>query len=156
MNLHRVACLFALALCVACGSIGPIGPFAGGRLSGEEGDWPTDWNGASDVMQIQLETALEDPGSVNLWLAVVDGEAYVASSLLSGANDPDEREWVRSVGVDPRVRVRIDGVVYTARLESVSDDSVKARVFEAFRVKYPHLEESRGEGARYFRIASRS
>ena len=156
MNIHKVACLFVLALCVACGSIGPIGPLSGGRLSGQEGDWPTDWNSVSDVMQIQLETVLEDPESVNLWLAVVDGDAYVASSLLSGAKDPEERAWVRNIGIDPRVRVRIDGVVYAARLESVSDDSVKARVFEAFRVKYPHLEESRGEDARYFRIASRS
>jgi hypothetical protein len=145
-----------LALCVACGSIGPIGPLSGGRLSGQEGDWPTDWNSVSDVVQIQLETALEDPESVNLWLVVVDGDAYVASSLLSGTKDPEVRAWVRNIGIDPRVRVRIDGVVYAARLESVADDSVRARVFEAFRVKYPHLEESRGEDARYFRIASRS
>jgi hypothetical protein len=107
-------------------------------------------------MQIQLEVALADPYSVNLWLAVVDGEAYLASSLLSGATNPELREWIQSIAIDPRVRVRIDGVVYPARLEIVSDPSQKARVFEAFRVKYPHLKESRGEAARYFRIANRS
>ena len=156
MSLHRFACLFVLALCVACGSIGPIGPLSGGRLSGQEGDWPTDWNSGATEGSVENLSLLEDPESVNLWLVVVDGDAYVASSLLSGTKDPEVRAWVRNIGIDPRVRVRIDGVVYAARLESVSDDSVKARVFEAFRVKYPHLEKSRGEDARYFRIASRS
>ena len=152
MRVRRIACLLMVVLCVACG---PIGPFSGGRLSGDEGEWPSDWKSATEVAQIQLETEPSDPHSVNLWLAVVDGEAFVATSLLSGVDDPEERAWVSNIETDPRVRVRIEGIVYPARLESVDDASRKARVFEAFRLKYPHLEESRCEAARYFLIVAR-
>lgn len=145
--------LFALLLCLGCG---PIGPFSGGRLSGEEQGWPEDWNRIADVTQIQLETGQKDLHSVNLWIVVVDDEAYVATSLLVGTEVPEEREWVRNVKADPRVRIRIDETVYLARLETVTDSSLTARVFDAFHLKYPQLEEARGEAARYFRIVKRA
>jgi hypothetical protein len=135
---------------------GPVGPFSGGRLSGEEQGWPEDWNRFADVKQIQLETDQKDPHSVNLWVVVVDGEAYVATSLRVGTEVPEEREWVRNITADPRVRIRIDGTLYLARLEALADSSLKARVFDAFHLKYPELEESRGDAARYFRIAKRA
>jgi len=145
--------LFVLLLSLGCG---PIGPFSGGRLSGEEQGWPEDWNRVADVTQIQLETGQKDLHSVNLWVVVVDDEAYVATSLFTGTEVPEEREWVRNVTVDPRVRIRVDGTLYLARLETFTDSSLKARVFDAFYLKYPQLEESRGEAARYFRIARRA
>ncbi len=145
--------LFVLLLCMGCG---PIGPFSGGRLSGQEQGWPEDWNRYSEVKQIQLETGQKDPHSVNLWVVVVDHEAYVATSLLSGAEDPEDREWVRNVAADPRVRILVDGTLYLARLETLTDSSLMASVFDAFYLKYPQLEESRGEAARYFRIAKRA
>jgi hypothetical protein len=135
---------------------GPLGPFSGGRLSGDEGSWPEDWNRIADVTQIQLETGPKDPYSVNVWFVVVDDEPYLATSLLVGTEVPEEREWVRNVTVDPRVRIRIEGTLYQARLETVSDPTLRGRVFDAFYAKYPELEESRGDAARYFKVAKRS
>jgi hypothetical protein len=147
------ALLFVLLLGMGCG---PLGPFSGGRLSGDEGSWPADWNRIADVTQIQLETGPKDPYSVNLWFVVVDDEPYLATSLLMGTEAPEEREWVRNVTADPRVRIRIEGTLYQARLETVTDPNLRGRVFDAFYAKYPELEESRGDGARYFKVAKRS
>jgi len=134
---------------------GPIGPFSGGRLSGQEGDWPVDWKSAVDLTQIQLETAPDDPHSVNLWVVVIDSDAFIVTSLLVGTEVPEERAWVRNIASDPRIRVRVDGVVYPARLEPLEDAALKAQVFEAFRSKYPELKESRADAARFFRIVTR-
>lgn len=147
-----IALLLVVALCLGCG---PIGPFSGGRLSGEDEAWLADWSGVSDVTQIQLETNPDDPHSVNVWLVIVDREAYLATSLLIGTEVPEEREWVRNVTADSRVRLRIEGKLYSVRLETVAEDSLKARVFEAFQIKYPEIEASRGEAARFFRIVER-
>jgi hypothetical protein len=146
------AAVLALAMMMGCG---PIGPFAGGRLSGTEGSWPVDWDAAAELTQIQLETAIEDPTSINVWVVVLDTGAFLATSLLMGPEEPEERGWVRDVLVDPRVRVRVDGVVYPARLVVLDDPDQVAKVFEAFRTKYPELDETRGEGARFYRIAKR-
>ncbi len=144
---------FLLALSIGCG---PIGPFSGGRLSGQEGAWPQDWNRVADVMEVQLETGPEDPYSVNVWLVVVDREAYLATSLLMGTKVPEERKWVRNIAADPRVRIRIEGILYSARLEPVADSSSRARVLEAYQLKYPELDESRGGAARFFRVIERA
>jgi len=152
-SIRRFAFLVVLALSLGCG---PIGPFSGGRLSGDEGNWPQDWSRFADVTQIQLETGPKDPHSVNVWFVVVDDEAYLATSLLVGTEVPEEREWVRNVLADPRVRIRIEGTLYLARLEAVGDSTMKGRVFDAFKLKYPELEESRGDAARYFKVAKRS
>lgn len=144
-----IALLLAVVLCLGCG---PIGPFSGGRLSGEDAGWLADWSGVSEITQIQLETSPDDPHSVNVWVVVVDQEAYLATSLLIGTEVPEEREWVRNVTTDPRVRLRIEGRLYSAQLETVTDESLKARVFEAFLAKYPEIEASRGGAARFFRV----
>ena len=147
------AFLLVFIFCMGCG---PLGPFSGGRLSGDEGSWPEDWNRIADVPQIQLETDPKDPYSVNVWFVVVDDEAYLATSLLVGTEVPEERGWVRVVTSDPRFRIRIEGTLYQARLETVTDPTLKGRVFDAFYAKYPALEESRGDGARYFKVMKRS
>ena len=150
-DIRGIAFLFVLALCVGCG---PIGPFSGGRLSGDEAGWREDWNNIADVTQIQLETGSEDPHSVNLWVVVVDNDAYVATSLLMGSEVPEEREWVRNVAADPNVRIRAEGNVYSARLETVDDSILRARLLEAYQLKYPELKESRGAAARFYRFVS--
>lgn len=148
-SLRGAAALVALAFCLGCG---PVGPFSGGRLSGEDGGWPENWNRVSEVMQIQLETLPDDPHSVNLWFVVVDQDAFLATSLLMGTEVPEERAWVQNVRADPRVRIRIDGIVYPARIETFTDSSLRSRVFEAFRSKYSDLKEARGAAARFFRV----
>ena len=104
----------------------------------------------------QLETRPEDPHSINIWFVVVDGQAFVATSLLLGPEVPEEREWVRNVDLDPRVRLRLKGVVYPARLEVLEDRELRNRALDAFRAKYPELDPERGSGARFFRVAARN
>jgi len=140
-------------LVIGCG---PIGPFSGGRLSGEQASWPGDWNAAASATQIQLETDPDDPHSVNLWVVVLEGEAFIVTSLLVGTQVPTERAWVRNIASDPRIRIRVDGIVYPARLHALEDSAQIANVFEAFRAKYPQLKESRAEGARFFQVVKRA
>lgn len=146
--------VLASVLATACG--GPVGPFAGGRLSGEEAGWPADWDALAAAEEIQLETGPDDPYSVNLWAVVVDGDPWVVSSLLMGPDEPEERRWVRNVEQDDRVRLRVDGVVHPARAVPVDDADVVGRVFEAFLAKYPSLDAERRSAARYFRLVPRS
>ena len=144
------ALILVSAISLACG--GPLGPFSGARLSGEEGEWPVDWAAVADVVEIQLESAPDDPYSVNLWFAVLHDDAYVVSSLLMGPDDPEERGWVKNVASDPQVRVRVGSIVYPARLEQIDDVELSRQVYLVFLEKYPQLDESRGDAARYFRI----
>ena len=142
----------ALAVSILTGCSNPIGPFSGGRLSGEEASWPPTWGAVADQAEAQLETRPEDPYSINIWFAVLDDHAYLSSSLLYGPHEPEEREWVRNVNADPRVRFRVAGFVYPARVEVVEDPALKARVLDAFRVKYPEMESERESAARVFRL----
>ncbi|MBW2388761.1 MAG: nitroreductase family deazaflavin-dependent oxidoreductase, partial [Deltaproteobacteria bacterium] len=121
------ALVIALAIALlstACGSFGPLGPISGGHLRGEVHAGPvTDWAFAQEIETVQLETNPESPHSVNTWIGIVEGHAYIPTSLILGPDDPREREWVANVVADPRVRVRIDGVVYELKVVRVEDAS---------------------------------
>ena len=150
-----VVALAAIGMAASLVGCGPIGPFSGGRLSGEAGSWPIDWDSTAELAQIQLETAPEDPHSVNVWVVTHGGEAFIATSLLVGTEVPEEREWVRNVSDNPDARVRIGDIVYPVRLEAIDDSDLIAAVFSAFQIKYPELKESRAAGARFFKIVPR-
>ena len=78
----------ALALLLGLGC-GPIGPFPGGPLTGNEVTDPVDdWSFASRRQEIQLETRPESPYSVNVWCIVRDGALYVPSGR------PEGKRWV--------------------------------------------------------------
>ena len=63
---------------------------------------------------MQLETRPDDPYSVNIAYTVMEGRLYV------NAGDTETR-WVQHMSADPRVRLRLDGVIYELRAERVSD-----------------------------------
>lgn len=123
----------SLAL-LACG--GPLGPLPGGALSGEVKPPPADWSFVADVKQAQLETNPAKPRSVNVWLGVWQSGLYVTSSMIRGPKRPTERAWVRDVGLDPLVRMRIEGVVYELRAVRVEDPATVAAVRSTFEKKY--------------------
>ena len=116
----RVALLATVVGLAACG--GPLGPFAGGRLSGDPGPpLVADWSFAEDASNAQLEVRPGDPYSVNVWFASVGPRLYVPSSMILGPLEPEERTWVALVVEDPRVRIRLGGRVFDRIAQRVTD-----------------------------------
>ncbi len=127
-----------LAFVCACG---PIGPFAGGALSGEvEATGPTDWGFAEGIETAQLETRPSDPHSINCWFASVGPALYVPTSMILGPKDPTERGWVSHVTQDARVRIRIDGRIHERQAVRVDDGAEYEAARAALEAKYALTE----------------
>jgi len=114
----------------------PIGPFSGGRLSGDEQTQPADWSFVNDVENCQLETNPAEPHSINCWCYGSAGNVYVPSSMILGPTEPTEREWVQNVQADPDVRLRVGGKVYALRAARVEDSAEYGEVLAALEKKY--------------------
>ena len=109
----------------------PIGPLAGRQLTGPVVTEPVqDWSFSDEHMLIAVETRLGDPHSVTTVCFTVDGELYVP------ATGGSQKQWTQHVMSDPRVRVKIDGKVYPALAERVTDTSRSADIRAAAREKY--------------------
>jgi len=123
----RAVALLVLACGVgACG--GPLGPIAGGRLSGTPVAGPVeDWSFAAGERLLQVEKRPDDPYSVNVAFALDRGRLY----LDLGAPDGWHR-WRRFARADPRVRLRVADRVYAARLVEVNDARELALARAAF------------------------
>jgi hypothetical protein len=131
----RIIGLLGLLLAIGCG--GPLGPFAGGALSGPPGPAEVDdWTFAAGLLTAQLETNPDDPRSVTIWFATIGPHVYISSSLILGQSQPSERGWVKGVMQDPRVRIRIDGAVYERVAVRVENASEYAVALQALEVKY--------------------
>lgn len=127
-----------LAILLAC--CGPIGPIPGGALRGDVAAAPvSDWSFTDAHETAQLETDPDDPHSVNTWMTGHAGALYVPTSLILGVEDPAERGWVQNVGRDPRVRIRIDGVIYERVAVRVTDatelEAVRAKLIAKYDVE---------------------
>ncbi len=115
----------------------PLGPLPGGRLRGEvQRGAVRDWSFVTDVEQCQLETNPADPHSVNTWCVGKGSDLYVPTSMIYGPLSPRERDWVRNVLADARVRVRVDGVVYERMATRVDDENEYAAVRSLLERKY--------------------
>lgn len=112
-----------LALTLASGGCGgPLGPFAGGRLRGELGPpLVADWSFASEEKTLALETCPRDARSVQTWFVALESRLYVPTSMIFGTEDPAERGWVRCIEEDPRVRIRLGGLIFERRATRVED-----------------------------------
>lgn len=155
MTVRRLACVALLTLLFGA-ACGPMGPLAGGALSGAvQEDPPPEWSGFADVEQIQVESRPSDPHSVNTWCGVVDGRFYVPSSLIMGPDDPSERGWVQHVLADPNVRLRIEDEVYELRATRVEDPAERERVRDALIAKYEVERDAQAEKAWIFRMEPR-
>ena len=139
-------CLVSLSL-LSSGCGGPLGPFSGGALSGDEVPLPSDWSAVSDIKQVQLETRSTDPYSVNTWIGVVDGNLYIPTSLIMGDKDPAQRAWVQHVQDNPHIRLRVGDNIYPLKATRILDSDAVDKVKRALLLKYgeestPHSDQA--------------
>jgi hypothetical protein len=123
---------------------GPLGPCAGGTLSGTVESAPVgDWAFTSELEQIQLETKPGEPHSVNTWCVGIGDRLYVPTSMIRGPRSPSERDWVKNVTQDPRVRVRVGDAVYERVAVRVEDHVELETARAALERKYELDAEER-------------
>ncbi len=103
-----------LPMLIAFGCNGPVVLLPGGKLNGEGRPVPADWAFAGDYGTAQLETRPEDPYSVNIAYTFVDGSPFINAGGT-------ETQWVKNIAANPRVRFRLDGVLYDMRVERVEN-----------------------------------
>lgn len=109
---------------------GPLGPIPGGHMSGPVVDaaTPLDWAGVEH--EIAIEVRPEQPWSLTVWRAVVDGDLYIPSG--NGA----ERRWTQVAIVDPRVRVRSQGRIQEGCLVRVTDPEARRPALQQLAETY--------------------
>jgi hypothetical protein len=132
--LAATAALLLLLGLVACN---PIGPFAGGRLSGEIGPGDMqDWSAVASDETLKFETNPDDPYSVTTWFVVIGPRFYIPTSMIYGPNVPGERKWVQNVMASPLVRFKVGGKVYERLAARVDDETEYAAARTALELKY--------------------
>ena len=102
---------------------GPVGPIPGGKLNGEFSSSKPDWKALlpdGKFMEVQFDS--KNPYSVTLAPHVIDNELYTWSRAPNS--------WSSLIEEDPRVVVRIDGVLYRTLASKVDDDFLLALVNE--------------------------
>ena len=119
-------------MCVAlaaCG--GPLGPIAGGRISGvPHDDLVSDWIFASQFRYAILEVRPSDPYSVTVNYYPVAGRLYLDIGKQAGWH-----RWRRYIREDPHVRVRFGDRIYRAVAKTVTDPSEIAALLPAYFAK---------------------
>ncbi len=147
----------ALAIFVLCtGCSGPIGPIPGGALSGELHSEPiSSWQFAQDVEVIQLETNPSDPHSVNTWVGVMNNQLYIPTSLILGAENPQERDWVQHVLANPNVRLGIADKIYPVQLQRITDQTTITAVKQILLAKYAEDTSAQSDAAWIFQAVPR-
>ncbi|MBW2282279.1 MAG: nitroreductase family deazaflavin-dependent oxidoreductase [Deltaproteobacteria bacterium] len=123
-----IALLLVMTAALATACSGPFVVFPGGALDGPVEPVPASFEPFADVETIQLETRPHDPYSVNVVGAVVGERLYV-----SGGGG--KTTWIENIEADPRVRARIEGVVYELGAHRVEDDAEIAEFGEVWTEK---------------------
>ena len=130
----------------SCGA--PLGPIPGGKLEGELSPWPANWDHAEDCENVLLETDPADPYSVTIWGVGVKDEFFVGASARSN-------QWARKIESDPRVVLDVDGTLYRAHAEILTDAKTAEIVANKFFDKYDMDPENlEGDGA-FYRLTRR-
>ena len=102
---------------------GPVGPIPGGKLNGELSSSKPDWKALlPEGKFIEVQFGSKNPYSVTLAPHLLDGELYTWSRAPNS--------WSSLIEKDPRVVVRIDGVLYRTLASKVDDDFLLALVNE--------------------------
>lgn len=129
-GLLGLVALLVLVLAALFGGAGPLAFLPGGVLWGERRTPPADWSFTDAVREVQLQTHVGPlPWSVTTWVLSSQGELFI------GASECD-RVWTRQVRADPRIRLRVQGVVYEMQARAENDRGVGARLAPVLLQKY--------------------
>ena len=109
----------ALSLGIACAS---------GRVPLSEG--PIDWQAVTERWSIHIVTLDPDGDErvTRIWLGLVGGEGTIRTG--------DDNRWWLNLERNPNCRIRVLGVDYPVRAESIVDHEARARIDDAFAEKY--------------------
>ena len=124
---NRVMSLFLLCLLAGCSE--PFIVMSGGALSGTVLDPPVDWTAFADVDVVQIETRPADPYSVNIWMAAIERDIYIATGA-------DDTNWSAHLDADPDVRLRIGTEIFELEAARVLDNREKRAVASVYVDKY--------------------
>lgn len=113
---------------------------------------PSPLAGHADADTVVIVTRDEDgsPRETTIWLAVVDGRAFVRTG---------SSRWGGNAERDPRVELRVGERRFAALARPVEDPELRRRVEEAFRQKYGFTDWLiglfRGDHPRIFELLPR-
>lgn len=154
-GLAALAAAAALLLALRVLGLEPRDQRPGLWLAGPVADAPVaDWSftDAHEEIQIQTRGPLGVPHSVTAYCAALDGALYLFSAYYGGGEFPDARRWNRNVMRDPRVRIRIGGILYERTLRHVTDEAAREGVHRALLAKYPGWESPGLADVHVFRV----
>lgn len=137
-----VVAVLALVLIFAT----PLGPVPGFFIGGTPTASPNQWPDTSDVHEIRLGVPGTLPRVVIIWVIDYQDELYVVGSAESG--------WVKMIGTDSPVDMRLAGNTYSLNATAVTEDWEP--IMEAYVAKYepdypeivagfPSIEEAKGQ-----------
>ena len=109
---------------------GPIFGISGGALSGPVVGVPGDWSVTDARSVVEVEVRPAAPYSVILLCVALGDTLYVASG--SGAS----ATWVQALGVQPELRLRVDGRIYELEAARVTDTAEVEAYLAGLREKY--------------------
>ena len=142
----NMALLFAIFTLSACSKYLPV---SGGALEGTVTAPPQQWGEVADVEVIQLETAGEEPYSVNLWVVQVSGDLHV----FAGDN---RTAWVENMKQNDDVRLMANDLIYELEATRVTDKATFEQFAQAWEGKYGNRPRNENVGETYlFRLTPR-
>ena len=122
---------FSLAL---MGCAEPFIVVSGDELSGVVTDVPSDWSAVRDVQVIQIETRPDEPYSVNIWMAAIGPDLYIATG-------EDDTNWTEHLAQNRDIRARIKRDIYELEAYAVTQSAERERVVAEYVRKYDDLDE---------------
>jgi len=128
LRLGAAGFVFVLTILMAGGCSEYI-PFSGGQLSGNLTPPPLEWSSLAQSDIIQLETELDTPYSVKLWIIGIGPVAYVHA----GAN---RAKWVSHIDENPNVRLLVGKALYELKAQRVEAQEEFDNFSDAYEQKY--------------------
>ena len=144
---YRISMLPLILAIAFIGGCADYLPFSFGKLPGKELPYPDYWDQLAVADIIQLETRLEDPYTINLWIISMENQLYIHA----GEN---KTEWVTHMENDPVVRVGFNDRIFRLKAERVKDQTIFDKFNSVYEAKYGYTTRvsELHDGLYFFRL----